>query len=58
MNDTLLLIVGLVAFGLMAVGILFTILEFRSLPRWQKPEFKSVAAQAQPAPRPKDKGTR
>ena len=51
MNDTLLLTVGLVAFGLMFVGIVLTILEFRSLPRWQSPEYKDVAAQAQPRPR-------
>jgi hypothetical protein len=51
MNDTLLLTVGLVAFGLMFVGIVLTIVEFRSLPRWQSPEYKSVAAQAQPRPR-------
>lgn len=51
MNDPLLLTVGLVAFGLMFVGIVLTILEFRSLPRWQSPEYKSVAAQAQPRPR-------
>ena len=51
MNDTMLLTVGLVAFGLMFVGIVLTILEFRTLPRWQSPEYKSVAAQAQPRPR-------
>lgn len=52
MDDTLLLTVGLVAFGLMFVGIVLTIVEFRSLPRWQSPEYKDVAAQAQPQPRP------
>jgi hypothetical protein len=57
MNDTLLLTVGLAAFGLMFVGIVLTILEFRSLPRWQSPEYKSVAAQAQPRPaQPRDEG--
>jgi hypothetical protein len=52
MNDPLLLTVGLVAFGLMFIGIVLTILEFRSLPRWQSPEYKDVAAQAQPQPGP------
>jgi hypothetical protein len=57
MNDPLLLTVGVVAFGLMFVGIVLTILEFRSLPQRQSPEYKSVAAQAQPRPRqPGDQG--
>jgi hypothetical protein len=53
----MLLTVGLVAFGLMFVGIVLTIMEFRSLPRWQSPEYKDVAAQAQPQPRQPGKKT-
>jgi hypothetical protein len=49
MNDTMLLLVGIVAFGLMIVAIVLTIFEFRELPRWQEPEHQDVAAQAQPS---------
>lgn len=48
MNDQILLIVGVVVFGLMLVGIILTIFEFRTIPNRQKPQFEDVAFQAQP----------
>ena len=54
MNDQLLLIVGIVVFGLMLIGVILTILEFRRLPKRQKPEFEQVPVQAQPDPMKKD----
>ena len=50
MNDQILLIVGVVVFGLMLIGIILTIFEFRRMPNRQKPEFEDVAFQAQPDP--------
>ena len=51
MSDAFLMTIGLFVFSLMIIGIALTILEFRRLPRWQKPEYQSVAAQAQPRPK-------
>lgn len=48
MSSSVLLFVGIAVFGLALIGILITVHEFRQLPRWQEPEFDSVAAQAQP----------
>ncbi len=48
MNDNQILLIGVVAFGLMLVGIILTIVEFRSIPKKQPPEFEDVAFQAQP----------
>lgn len=31
MNDTMLLLVGCAAFGLMMIGVVFTVLEFRAI---------------------------
>ena len=48
MNDMLLLWIGVVVFGLVLAGIALTIMEFKSMPRRQSPEFRGVAYQAQP----------
>ena len=50
MSDTTILYVGVVVFGLMVIALILTIREFQQIPRYQKPEFKNVAAQAQPEP--------
>ncbi len=57
MNDTLILVVGAVAFGLMIVGVILTIVEFRRKPRYQKPRYESVAFQAQPSKPGKEKSS-
>ena len=48
MSSTLILTVGIIVFGLMLVGVVLTVLEFKQMPKKQAPEFDSVAAQAQP----------
>ena len=48
MSDTLILLIGILVFGLMLVGVLLTVWEFQRLPKRQDPVFDSVAAQAQP----------